>query len=209
MVDLVWPHIKFINIRPLEGGVRVFICILWRISRFLTTRLAKRPTYGVVLHSGTKILFASYSRGFKLSFEPGSWIFPQFLKKAAQERPSPGPWIPIFQAVRGSLYFKRSMDPYISSGPWISIYLTVRGSLYFKRSLDPYVQSGPWTPIFWSVHGSLYFGRSMDPYILSGLWSLYSERSVDPYISDRSVDPYILAGPSIPIFLTGPWSLYS
>ena len=46
MVDLVWTHIKFTNIRPLEGNEGVFICILCRFSRILTTRSAKRPTYG-------------------------------------------------------------------------------------------------------------------------------------------------------------------
>ena len=46
MVDLVWSHIKFTNIWPLEGSVGVFICILCRSSRILTTCAAKWPIYG-------------------------------------------------------------------------------------------------------------------------------------------------------------------
>ena len=53
---------------------------------------AKRPaqlTYQNVVHSRTKIFFASYSTGLKLSSESGARIFLQFLKNTAQERPSP------------------------------------------------------------------------------------------------------------------------
>ena len=98
MVDLVWPHIKFINIWPLEGGIGVFICILWRFSRFLTTHLAKRPTCNKFLHSVPKILFASYSTGLKLSIEPGAWIFPLLKKNSS------GATIPLWtdSVVRGS-----------------------------------------------------------------------------------------------------------
>ena len=38
IVDLMETHIGFAHIRPLEGSIGVFIWILWRFSRFLTTR---------------------------------------------------------------------------------------------------------------------------------------------------------------------------
>ena len=77
-----------------------------------------------------------------------------------------GPWIPIFEAVHGSLYsegyldlymFDRSVDVFILAGLWISIFQAVQGSLYFKRSKDPYIQNGPWIPIFRAVRRPLYF----------------------------------------------------
>ena len=156
MVDLVWPHIKFINIRPLEGGIRVFICILWRISRFLTTRSAKRPTYHNMVHSRTKIFFASYSTGLELSFESGSRIFLQFLKNTAQEQPSAvGPCIPILKF--GPI--QRSVDLCIPLWKFWSI----------QRSVDLYI------PLlkFWPIN------RSVDPYTpLLKLGPI--NRSVDP-----------------------------
>ena len=68
-----------------------------------------------------------------------------------------GPWIPIFEAVHGSLYsegyldlymFDRSVDVFILAGLWIPIFQAVQGSLYSAWSLDPNIQSGPSTPIF-------------------------------------------------------------
>ena len=53
MVDWVWPNIKYTNIWPLEGSVGVFISILCLFSLILTTCSAKRPTYGLFLHSRT------------------------------------------------------------------------------------------------------------------------------------------------------------
>ena len=104
--------------------------------------------------------------------------------------------------------FDRSRDPYIFIGPWIPLFLAVRESLYFKRSMDPYILVGPWIPIFWPVHGSLYFERSLIPlfravrgplYFWPVRGSLYSGRSMDPYFSDRSM---------VPIFLVVHGSLY-
>ena len=77
---------------------------------------------------------------------------------------------PYIFTVRGSLYFKWSMDPFIFNGPWIPEFWPVHGSLYSERSMDPYIFYGPWIPIFLTVLGFLYFLRSVDPYILTGPW---------------------------------------
>ena len=61
---------------------------------------------------------------------------------------------------------------------------------------------------FWAVLGSLYFDRSMVTYILTGPLipiPMYSDRSVDLYISEQSMDPFIQSGPWIPIILNRPW----
>ena len=50
------------------------------------------PMVSLTIHLGQnriKILFASYSTGFKLSFQSVARIFPIFLKTEAQEQPSP------------------------------------------------------------------------------------------------------------------------
>ena len=78
----------------------------------------------------------------------------------------------VFPLFKKTAYFERSFETYIQNGPWNPLFLVA-----------PHIFSGPWIPIFEAVHGSL-----------------YSERSVHPYISNRSADPYILAGPWIPIF---------
>ena len=89
IVGLMGTHIGFAHIRPLEGSIGVFIWILWRFSRFLTTRSLCRPTCRGFVQLSTKLFFASYSTGFKLHFWAVDRIFPTKIKKAAQEQPSP------------------------------------------------------------------------------------------------------------------------
>ena len=60
--------------------------------------------------------------------------------------------------------------------------------IFFTGPSIPIFLTGPWIPIFMSARGSL-----------------YSDRFMDPYISDRPWIPIFLSGPSILIFLTGPW----
>ena len=166
MVDLVWPHIKFINIRPLEGGIRVFICILWRISRFLTTRSAERATYGNFLLTRTKIIFVSCSTGFKLSSEPGAWIFPHFFKKS-----SSGATIPLWtdSVVRGSLLPLLKFWPNRRSVDLLIPLFEIRTDSAVRRSLDPIDPLLKFRPN----------RRSVGPcFLLSKFWPI--RRSVDP-----------------------------
>ena len=89
IVDIMETHIGFGHIRPLEGSTGVFVCILWRISRFLTTRSLCSLTCPHFVQLSTELFFASYSTGFKLHFESVYRIFPTKIKKTAQEQPSP------------------------------------------------------------------------------------------------------------------------
>ena len=78
-----------------------------------------------------------------------------------------------------------------------STQLEPKPNLYIcYRSKDPYVLSSPLISVYsdWSLD-SYISERSIDPFI--------SERSVNPYISERSIDPYIQTGQWIPIFLVG------
>ena len=88
IVDIMETHIGFGHIRPLEGSTGVFVCILWRISRFLTTRSLCSLTCPHFVQLSTELFFASYSTGFKLHFESVYRIFPTKIKKPAQEQPS-------------------------------------------------------------------------------------------------------------------------
>ena len=89
IVDIMETHIGFGHIRPLEGSTGVFLCILWRISRFLTSRSLCSLTCPHFVQLSTELFFASYSTGFKLHFESVYRIFPTKIKKTAQEQPSP------------------------------------------------------------------------------------------------------------------------
>ena len=185
IIDLVWPHIKFINIWPLEGGIGVFICILWRFSRFLTTHLANFGSLRSPFLSRETVqihYFGSYSLSpldrplYDCMTVQFHWFGPSCLTPMVDTGrirtiPVPRSLIKTIGWYRWVIISSHFSRKWLNSSEitWFGPYVLNMWLSYVKNSVDSWTPSGV-LPFYWKI-GLYELGPSMVQVLIDQYYS--------------------------------------